>query len=198
MILKDESGRDIRLKVDRRGLPIIDQFSEEGFVDCVFGISNLTRRGKHYAFHLGASHGGKALGLDVRVVKGIKAGFNSRMELGKGRVYRAAVQLRRSGAESDRLISTISKLYGLGASRRRMVASESFTGIALHQGSLDVETEPVKIKIFGNDGQGADPGDYYESFFNLDLAAGFVFWNEKDQDYREPLVRSLSAASGPR
>ena len=74
-----------------------------------------------------------------------------------------------------------------------MVAYEVFAGVALHQGDIDVEREPVKIKIFGN-ARDADDDDYYESYFNLDLPNGLVFWNEKDQEYREPLVRSLSAA----
>jgi hypothetical protein len=34
----------------------------------------------------------------------------------------------------------------------------------------------------------------WNSSFNLDLPNGLVFWNEKDQDYREPLVRSLTAS----
>ena len=73
-----------------------------------------------------------------------------------------------------------------------MVSEETFTGIALHQGMIDMESEPVKIKIFGNDSDNDIEDDYYESFFNLDLKNGFVFWNEKDQEYREPLIRSLS------
>lgn len=54
--------------------------------------------------------------------------------------------------------------------------------------------EPVKIKLFGNDRETDSEDDYYESFFNLDLPNGLVFWNEKDQEYREPLVRSLSSS----
>lgn len=55
-----------------------------------------------------------------------------------------------------------------------------------------MKSEPVKIKIFGNDSDNSFENDYYESFFNLDLKNGLVFWNEKDQDYREALIRSLS------
>lgn len=78
-----------------------------------------------------------------------------------------------------------------------MIKTEKFTVIALHQGIIDMESEAIKIKIFGND-EGSDDEleeDYYESFFNLDLANGFVYWNEKDKDYREPLLRGLSKNS---
>ena len=53
-------------------------------------------------------------------------------------------------------------------------------------------TEPVKLKLFGRDRPSDQEDDYYESFFNLDLKNMFVFWNEKDQEYRAPLLRALS------
>jgi hypothetical protein len=62
----------------------------------------------------------------------------------------------------------------------------------LHQGEINSEKEPVKIKLFGKDKETNDADDYYESFLYLDLSNSLVFWNEKDQDYREPLVRALS------
>ena len=51
----------------------------------------------------------------------------------------------------------------------------------------------VKLKIFGKDGEPFDEAAYYESFFNVDLPNRFVFWNEKDPEYRKPLLRALSA-----
>lgn len=53
-------------------------------------------------------------------------------------------------------------------------------------------SEPIKIKLFGRDQDPDLDENYYESFFHLDLENGFVFWNEKDPDYREPLIRGLS------
>jgi len=34
-----------------------------------------------------------------------------------------------------------------------------------------------------------------ECFFNVDFANGLDFWNEKDQDYREPLIQGLASAA---
>ncbi|HMJ14758.1 MAG TPA: hypothetical protein VK524_25275, partial [Polyangiaceae bacterium] len=75
----------------------------------------------------------------------------------------------------------------------RMVERISFTAIALHQRSeVNLEAEPVGLKLFGYDTED-DPSDrYFESFFNLDLANGFVFWNEKDPEYRLPLLRGIA------
>ena len=34
--------------------------------------------------------------------------------------------------------------------------------------------------------------DYFESYFKLDLSRGLAWWNEKDEEYRRPLLRALS------
>lgn len=182
------------IRTDGKGNLILDQHSEGGFVDLTFRVRNLVDEGKHYRFHLTASHKKRTVGMDVFLLKGIHAGFNAKMNLVKKHVYRPGVRFLRSGAESDRLISAISELYGFKSSPRRMVDEETFTAIALHQGTLDIERERVKLKIFGKDGEPFDEDAYYESFFNVDLANGFVYWNEKDPDYRKPLLRALSAS----
>ncbi|MBI5461354.1 MAG: hypothetical protein HY941_04120 [Gammaproteobacteria bacterium] len=75
-----------------------------------------------------------------------------------------------------------------------MIPEETFTAIALHQQDTDLACHTVKLKLFGRDQEPFNEDDYYESFFNVDLANGFVWWNEKDPDYRSPLIRGLRAA----
>jgi hypothetical protein len=84
------------------------------------------------------------------------------------------------------------QLFEQKEAERKLASEESYTAIALHQGSIDMEREPVKIKIFGRHGEPFDDEAYDESFFNLDLKNGFVFWNEKDQSCREALIRGLT------
>jgi hypothetical protein len=182
----------MEVKVDKKGNPDIGQFSEDGFIDCVLKIHDLKENDFTYIFHLAASHNGQILGINVEVVKNIQGGFDNDVNLIENHVYRNGVIFRRSGKESDLLISVLSELYGNLSHQLEMVEEESFTGIALHQGNINMLLEPIKIKIFGNDKDEDDECDYYESFFNLDLKNGFVFWNEKDQDYRQPLIKSLS------
>ena len=182
----------MQLTIDEKGLPILDQFSEEGFIDCVLKVENLRIEEKWLNFHMAASFEDQRVGVDVSVVRGIQAGFNANMELNNEHVYRQGVYFSRSGPESDRLVAAIAKLYGMETTVNKMVDQESYTAIALHQGDIDPESEPVKIKLFGNDSEAEDEARYYEIFFNLDLQNGFVFWNEKDQEYRYPLVNSLA------
>jgi len=180
------------MKTDSRGYPVLTQYSEEGFVDCVFRISDLVETASTYRFRLSASHEGEPVGMAVSVVKGIQAGMDAEMELIEDHVYRNGVVFFRTGTESDRLIGALSAEYGQDKNPARMVQSESYTVIALHQGPIDMSKEPVKLKLFGRDGPTDQEDDYYESFFNLDLENKLVFWNEKDQEYRAPLLRGLS------
>jgi hypothetical protein len=182
---------DLQLGSD--GNPVIDQLSEEGFVDLTLQICRFADEGTHYRFHLAASHNNGEVGLDVLLVKGIKSGFDGNMDLLKDHVYRQGVRFIRSGIESDRLISAIGSFYGADPVPHKMVPEESFTVIALHQGDLELENECVKLKLFGKDGESFDEDEYYESFFNVDLTNGMVYWNEKDPDYRQPMLRALAA-----
>ena len=183
----------MELRTDSNGNPILDQNSEDGFVDLTLLISDLSDDGVHYRFHLSASYKRRVVGLNVVLVKGIQGGFNSKMNLVKKHVYREGVRFLRSGAESDHLIRAIADLYGAKQAKRMMVDEETYTAIALHQGQIDLESDAVKLKIFGRDGEPFVEDDYYESFFNVDLPNGFVYWNEKDQEYRQPLLRALTA-----
>lgn len=183
----------MNLKLDTNGFPIIDQFSEDGFVDLTLRITTLKADGDHYRFHLAASHDNDELGFDVVLLKGINSGFDDNMDLIKDHVYPLGVRFLRSGIESDRLVSVIGYFYNAEDSPQKMVPEETFTVIALHQGELDFENECVKLKLFGKDSEPFDENSYYESFFNVDLPNRLVYWNEKDPDYRQPLFAALSA-----
>lgn len=187
----------MNVATDNSGNPILEQLSEEGFIDCVFRISDLVESPDFFNFHLSASSEGTILGMDVAIRKDIKAGFDTEMNLVKDHVYREGVAFIRSGSESDRLIARIASLYGLPHTGSEMISKETFTAIALHHGKIDLRTELVKIKLFGRDAEPFDEEAYYESFFNIDLVNGFVNWNEKDQEYRKPLIRGLTKQIEP-
>lgn len=191
----EDDGKIVRLRADRLGRPVLDQFSEEGFVDSVFRIERLTRDRRQYRFHLAASSGRAVLGFDCRVVRGVKAGFDADMRIEPRHFYRDGVEFRRSGPESDRFLRVMARRFGYRRPAARMASGVAFTGLALHQGALDLEREPVKIKLFGYERPSDDPEMYNESFFNLDLRSGLVFWNEKDPEYRPALLSALTADS---
>ena len=188
-----EELNSFEIKIAADGTPILDQFSEEGFIDCCLKIVERVDDDLHYNLVLRATQAGVGVGIGVSVQKGIRRGFDDEVNLIQDHVYRDAVVFRSLGKESDRLLTELAHLYGLGQIGRRMVTSFSFTGIALHQKDIDMDRESIKIKIFGYDADEDLEDNYFETFFNLDLVNGFVFWNEKNPDYRESIIRGLTA-----
>lgn len=188
----ESSDEVATVRVANNGWPVLEQFSQDGFVDCTFRIVDHRSSASEHRFHLAADFHGEAVGMDVVVVKGMRGAFDQDINLIDRHVYRGGVRFIRSGQESDRLFSVLANLYGLPSTEVRMVDSISFTAILLHMDGVDMESDPVKVKLFGRDSE-QDPADeYFESFFNLDLKNGLVFWNEKDHDYREPLIRGCT------
>jgi hypothetical protein len=181
------------LLTDDDGNPLLTQGSEEGFVDCLFRITELTSTPTHHTFRMLASHDDQLVGCRSIVMRGIRGGFDDDMKLIKAHFCRPAVQLLRSGPESDALVESMARLYGLEGAGRRMVDVVVFAGIALHQVGVDMEAEAIKLKLFCRDAPDDPPDNYSESFFNLSLPEGLVAWNEKDVEYRDPLVRALTS-----
>jgi hypothetical protein len=187
------------MQFDANGLPILDQFSEEGFVDLIFRITDFKDDDQRYRFHLTASHDGNEVGFNVEMLKGIQGGIredeNEELQLVQEHVYSEGVEFFRSGVDSDALVSVMADLYGLASDDLQMIESHTFTAIALHEGTLDFDSEFVNIKLFANDKEECPEEDYFECFFNVDFANELAYWNEKDQDYREPLIRGLASAT---
>ena len=180
--------------LDEKGLPILNQFSDDGFVDCIFRLDGLKADENFYYFNLFSSHQDRKVGFAVKLLKTVGPGFDQDMNLIKNHVYYEGVSFRSLGQVSDDLINALAELYGLGTGGLRMVPEESFTMIALQQAATDLAKNSVKMKLFGRDGAPLVEDDYYESFLNVDLPGGFVSWNEKDPDYRAPLIKALGAA----
>lgn len=183
------------IQLGRDDYPILDQFCEDGFVDLTFEILDLIEDETHYRFNIAASFEDQVVGMGVVLQKGMKSGFDANMDLIQDHVYRSGVRFFSAGERSDHLVAAIGQLYDLNETPIRMVEEERFTAIALHQGDIDLASDPVKLKIFGRDDEPINEDAYYESFFNVDLPNRLIFWNEKDQDYRAPLLRGLSAST---
>jgi len=179
--------------LDDQGLPVLDQFSEDGFVDCIFKVDGLKADQDFYYFKLLASHNAEKVGFAIKLHRSVGPGFDGDMNLIKDNVYYQGVIFRSLGKISDDLINALAKLYELDLGALQMISEETFTAIALQQADTDFHQHAVRLKLFGRDSDPFVEDDYYESFFNVDLPSGFVSWNEKDPDYRAPLIIALGA-----
>ncbi|NER60411.1 hypothetical protein G3435_11295 [Pseudomonas sp. MAFF212428] len=182
------------MELDGNGLPCLGQFCEEGFVDCVFKVQNLEHHGGHYHFDLRGSFAGQPVGLKVRLISEVGPGFDADMQLIHAHVYRAGVVLSSLGAQTEGFTRALASLYEMPLNAALApTACEALSVVALQQEAVGLADGPIRLKLFGQDEHAADAERYYESFFNVDLRAGFVYWNEKDTAYRAPMLRALAA-----
>ncbi|HUQ49275.1 MAG TPA: hypothetical protein VM056_01040 [Terriglobales bacterium] len=94
------------------------------------------------------------------------------------------------GEMSDRLIQILDKLYASRLGSQRMADRIEFTGISLAGNPLDWESGEAKIKLFYE----SEPEEekYAEIYTNIDLASRRLRFDEKDTDYRRPLMNALT------
>jgi len=190
---KDEP---LGLIIDENGIPLLDQFSEEGFVDCVFKMSSIERVGDFLQYEMLAVYDDEVVGFGAQAYCGINAGLEEGpdgIRLRSDGVHHPAVRFFTLGTISDRFLGTLLSLYEKSSDHPLVFADSFFlTGIALHMEDLDILAQPVKIKLFGNDADGDDPDLYFEAYYDLDVPNGYVYLNEKDPEYRVALLLSLS------
>lgn len=184
------------MQLDRNGLPLLEQFGEEGFVDCVFQVQHLTQDEAHYHFDLRATFGGLPVGVRARLLREVQPGFDGEMKVIQAHFYSGGLEISSLGLETERFIEALAQLYQIELVDGPGLVAETFSVFALHQADTDLASSAVRLKVFGNDRSDSAPGSYYESFFNVDLPAGHVYWNEKDMAYRTPMLNALAALVG--
>lgn len=167
--------------------PEITSESEEGFHDLVFyvqehksladGTQTIRAAGVHngrpvaFEIALGPTWTPGSLGKDIPLV-----------------TYRGTVTYRSVGVESDTFVQVLDGLYGAKLSPKAMRKETVFTGITLGGDPRDLSAGAAKIKLFYE----SDAEDRYaELYTNIDLASRKLYFNEKDVDYRVPVVRAL-------
>lgn len=104
--------------------------------------------------------------------------------------YKGVITYRSLGPASDSFLHIMDELYGTALHPKSMRAETKFTGISLGGKPNELEKEPVKIKVFY---ESDDEQRYAELFTNIDLQHRVLQINEKDEEYRKPVVRALTA-----
>jgi hypothetical protein len=169
--------------------PEIASESEEGFHDLVFYVREYKSLADGtQTIRAEGVHNGRPVAFEVALSPTWAQG-----SLGKGIplvTYQGTVTYRSVGIESDTFVQVLDELYGAKLSPMAMRKETVFTGITLGGDPRDLGTGAVKIKLFYE----SDAEDRYaELYTNIDLASRKLYFNEKDVDYRVPVVRALQA-----
>lgn len=159
----------------------------EGFVDLSFALDGRKQE-------LGVGLRLVAIGLDgdrpVSFAIVIEPGWQDvKFEGLDIQTYQGRILIESLGEASDALVQAIDRLYGTQAGAQRMQRATRFTGISLRGDPSHLDAGPAKIKLFF---ESETEGRYAEVFLNIDSQAGSIEFNEKDMDYRRPIVLALS------
>ncbi len=166
-------------------IPDILAETEEGFADLVFAVVRERRTANGgWSFFLRASHEGETVGLEIE----FSAEWQSRDTSGIP-CYAGIVTYRSAGAESDRLLVLLDRLYETNLRPAHMVNSVSFAALTLGDDPKAMDSTVVHTKLFHE----PDEENFYaEVYTNIDLPRGLVQIREKDNSYRRTLVLVLS------
>ncbi len=168
-------------------LPEITLETDEGFYDLVFRIRDYGQRADGTTmFRAYGIHEGQTVGVTV-----VLGSAWERVSLGADlpSAFQGTVELRSLGVESDALLNVMDQLYGTKLHPKAMKPATVFTGITLEGNPRDVSRGVVKIKLFF---EPDDEARYAELYANIDLPGGKLYVNEKDIDYRTPVIKALA------
>ena len=110
------------------------------------------------------------------------------LEDGSATFYWGRVTLHSIGAASDNFVALLSKLYGSTSKDSPMLKDISAQAVGLGVDPRKFLETPARMKLFFHS---ESQSRYAEVFLNVDTAGRVVQFHEKDQEYRENILRAL-------
>ncbi|WP_072304038.1 hypothetical protein [Cellulophaga fucicola] len=159
-------------------------YGVDGFVDIPLTITNTQETDNYNTYTIRAIVDTDTIGMLVKLKKGIKAGFVNGEP--KNMFIDQGVSFISMGEQSNMLLEFLAKKYEINSSNNKLKDTQEFTCANLNTQDIDYNKGTGKFKIFL---EGKD--DYAELFVNFDFAKNTINLNEKDNEYRAPLLRLL-------
>lgn len=94
------------------------------------------------------------------------------------------------GAESNAFINQVANLYGIKGTVKKFKNKIPAQVVGLANDPREMDSSSIKMKFFFS--PDAHENLYSEVFINIDLKKKVLEFNEKDPEYRLPLVRSIT------
>ena len=104
-------------------------------------------------------------------------------------LYWGSGSFRSIGKESDAFLHLLAHEYGLAEPEMSMATRTKVTLVSFGSDPRHLGSEPAKIKVFFEH-NGSD--NYGEAFINIDLGNKLFEFRDKDPDYHQGVVSSLS------
>ena len=163
---------------------------EEGWNDIFLKITSETITKTTHIYIAKGLYKDKAVGLQIEINSKISAGIvNGQIDNKNGFVTKG-IQLKSIGEESDELIKALAELYKQPTTKGFTKEIISATAFSLNEKPADLDKQDsYKFKLFFAEN---DEKLYSELYLNINTQTGEIELNEKDEGYREPILKLLT------
>jgi hypothetical protein len=135
-------------------------------------------------------HRGRIVGVEISVRGQMKPGIVDD-DIDKTAFYGSGVLVRGMGERTKHLADVFSEMYILPVGIAEPLEHLDLTSIALAGDPTLIETEHLNFKVFHDDEDKL--GLYFEMFLHIDIPGGYVRFDEKDEEYRDNVLKSFGA-----
>ena len=168
--------------------PAVKVIKDEGFVDLEFPVRKVEQlKDGSCSVLVQGSLDGQSLGFAVEFHPVWKPQL---LEGTDQTVYWGTGRFVSTGADTDRFVEALGRLYGMDAGQRRANASVAAEVVVLANDPAQMAVLQTRMKFFFQ-GDGSE-AQYSEVFISTDLPRGVLQFNEKDVEYRKPLLGNLA------
>lgn len=160
---------------------------EEGWSDIFLKITEDTKTDTSHIYIAKGLYKNKIVGLQIEVSSKIGAGIVDGTLEGKVGFVANAVQLKSIGEESDELVKALADLYDQHTNEGFTKHIISATAFSLNEKAVNLDkNDYYKLKLFFAED---DENFYSEIFLNINTEKGEIEIHEKDEEYREPIIK---------
>jgi hypothetical protein len=168
----------------------INVSEETDFVDLQFTITNYSQdEFKNHILEIKGLYKNDIVGLEVALRPDLELGIVND-EVDSSKFYKEGVNFYSIGEISDNFISALTDLYGFDIENLKMNDRIESTTFILSGNPYKIKTDFIKTKIFFDDAD--ESGLYSELYANINLKNKTFELREKDSEYRENIIKSLS------
>lgn len=163
---------------------------EEGWNDIFLKITEQIENENSVTYTAKGLYNEQTVGILIEVIKNMEPGLLPSGEINQEAFYRDGIKLYSIGEQSNLLLKALSTLYQFPTNKTFSTAIEGAMTFSLNEISVDLKKkEHYKFKLFFHD----DSEELYcEMFCNIDLVGGNIELHEKDEDYRENIIKTLA------
>jgi hypothetical protein len=159
----------------------------EGWSDIFLKITEDTKTDTSHIYIVKGLYKNKTVGLQVEISSKIGAGIVDGKPDGKAGFVANAVQLKSIGQESDELVKALAELYKQPTDKGFTKQTISATAFSLNEKSVNLDKNNYyKLKLFFAED---DENLYSEIFLNINTDKREIEIHEKDESYREPIIK---------